>query len=474
MIVDLNYTKTNRKDSLYFILLTSFSLLAYLLLNLFIIKKAPKVDLLITGLNIIPFFVFFYFVLSKEIKTLLILITLLPLFIISVTLHYFIKYIIIQDIPLIFLSLLALIQFLVNSKSFSIKINYFSKPLLLFFLYSIFLAFFALIRKNNPTFILDEFYHTLYYPFGLVIFYMLGNRKDYYIIILFLIFFEFVFSIINIYMNLFTSLERFVTFQSYISPFVLGLLFSYIIFYQRNKNLYWYLAVFLFTVITFGIFITMTRSLWASILITFGSILFYFLWKIRKVNIIKIILLYVLLSAPLVFFISNHKQTKITQKDINDINYRTSSLANPLEDTSFLMRMEIDYYSILHFLESPIIGKGFGDFVQYKFMSVLRNKIIYPDNSWLFFLWKGGLVGFLIVVFLYYRWAKTLLFIFNFSQNELTRAISLGILGGLLGLVFLGLFNAILIKYKVLVYFSALIGYTQYEYSNIDNDLSDI
>jgi len=153
------------------------------------------------------------------------------------------------------------------------------------------------------------------------------------------------------------------------------------------------------------------------------------------------------------------------------VQYRTQSVANPLADNSFLMRVELSYYAFQRFLENPLFGKGFGDYVKFKFTAVSNEAIYYIDNSWFYFLWKGGIIGLLLFLWLFARFFKTAYFVFNNSEDLRTKYLCLGILGGFLGIAFLGLLSPLLIKYKSNALIVFIFAYVEFERYKIESSI---
>ena len=126
------------------------------------------------------------------------------------------------------------------------------------------------------------------------------------------------------------------------------------------------------------------------------------------------------------------------------------------------------YYAFLRFSENPFIGKGLGDFVKYKIFLNLKVPNFYIDNSWMYLLWKMGIIGFLIYTIIIFRMLKTSLTIYKKSSNLYNKALSLGIFWGLIGLIFLGFLSPIMFKYKSNFIFAILIAYLEYTRLRID------
>ncbi len=128
------------------------------------------------------------------------------------------------------------------------------------------------------------------------------------------------------------------------------------------------------------------------------------------------------------------------------------------------MRVELDYYAIQKFLKHPIFGSGLGDFVKYKIIKEnVSPPVYYLDSSWLYMLWKGGIIGFLLFAWIYYRFFKASFFVLRNSKNLSTKIICLGLLSGFIGLSFLALLSPLLIKYKTNFLIVFLFAYIEFE-----------
>ena len=212
-----------------------------------------------------------------------------------------------------------------------------------------------------------------------------------------------------------------------------------------------------------GTFVTLTRTLW---IITFLVLILTYLVYVKvnnKFNFLRITsLIFILVISSLVFKGSTkHVQAKSVA--LQSVKYRTSSISNPLEDSSFLMRVEFDYYSIQRFLEKPILGSGLGDYLKYKIVFVSNLPNYYPDSSWFYFLWKGGAIGFLLFLWLYIRFFKAAYFVSNNTSDIRVKYICIGLLAGFIGLSFLAFLSPLLIKYKTNALIAFLFAYIEFE-----------
>jgi len=147
----------------------------------------------------------------------------------------------------------------------------------------------------------------------------------------------------------------------------------------------------------------------------------------------------------------------------NTIQYRTQSVTNPLEDSSFLMRVELSYYAIQRFLEKPFFGNGLGDYLKFKILLADNTPNYYIDNSWFYFLWKGGIFGFVLFFWIYVRFFKAAYFVSKNSTDIRTKFLCIGLLAGFIGLTFLAFLSPILIKYKTNVLIAFAFAYVEFE-----------
>lgn len=397
----------------------------------------------------------------KNIIVVLLILNFLPLLYLNNDFHYNFTLELLSTAPLLLILFLAISHFFLYSKNFSIKITYLQKPILFFVIYFFISGIIDFFDQKDSFWLTVQLFHISLYLLIFPFYYLLSNRKDYYNILLVLFIIAVVISLEYIYYNLFIVNFRFVTFQSGFLPIVSAILFAYFLFAKKMiKRLG---AIFLLSVIVLGTFMTLTRTLWivTAIVILATFIVYYISQNIISVKRSVVILFLIIL--PLFIFgdqvILNNKQIKPAES----VEYRTKSVANPLEDISFLMRVEVSTYAYNKFLESPIFGKGLGDFVKYIFTVSSNERLFYIDNSWFYFLWKGGIIGLIIYLWLIIRFFKSTYFILRNSDNFQNKFLFLGLIGGFVGILTLGFLSPLLIKYKTNVLIVFLFAYVDFE-----------
>jgi O-antigen ligase len=348
---------------------------------------------------------------------------------------------------------------LYRSDKLKINLTYLQKPVLLFVLYSIITTLIGLANSKPLMVIAREFFHVFYYLFAIVI-YKYFNSKDYSRAFTFLLLLSIIISFEYVYVNLFTTVNRFVTFQSGLLPIASTILFSAILFNIKRS-----ITSVLLIIIVLGTFVTLTRTLWITTFISFGAALLLFLYYEKKTKIITIIILVFIMLVPL-FFITKYNKSNQASSTEQNVQDRTQSLAKPTEDHSFLMRAEIGLYVVRRFITSPIIGKGFGDYVRYRILGDTKANVIYPDSTYLYILWKSGIIGFIIYLTIFWRFLKITFTNYKNSDSIKTKIISLGLLSAFLGLAFLNVLSPLFIKYKSNIIIAFFLAYSDFQYNS--------
>lgn len=416
--------------------------------------------------NIGIFTVLFFSLSIKNLYTALIIFNLIPLLYFNLPFHYSLRAIIIQDIPFLLLFGVFFFKSLSQKGVFRIELNYVELPFVIFGFYIFFMTVLGFFNNHTSLYIADEFWHSIYYLGFFVLSTLLKQKKEYEYILYFLLILSVLISIELVFFSFYTDIERFVIFQSYILPLFFSIAISIFLFKNLNttrKILFLTMSI----IIGVGIFITLTRTVWVATLISLFILVAIYLVKKRNISKKLIFIILLLFMLPILFMGDAPKSKSANTQSYNDVEYRTQSVVNPTEDISFLMRIELTIYIIQEFLESPIIGKGFGDAVEYKILGITGVPIYYPDNSWLFFMWKGGIVGLLIFGWIYFRILRTSWNIAANTQDLFSKSIMYGIFAGLIGLAFLGLFNAVLIKYKTTLILPIIFAYVNFEYNRL-------
>ncbi|MGA7836975.1 MAG: O-antigen ligase family protein, partial [Ignavibacteriaceae bacterium] len=426
------------------------------------IKLTPKyASLLLIFSALILISIVAYLEIIKNFYAFLLIINFIPLLLLNNNIHYDLKLELFSLIPLFVLTLLAIGNYILHEDKLSFQMDYLRLPVLLVVVYFGVNAFIAVSGGRNLYWILVEYFHFLLYLAIIPISYLFRERRIYTIVLGSLLIISVLISIEYISYNLFIIGGRFVTFQSGFLPLTIGVVFAYILFNKRKLNRLG--AGLVLGVLIAGTFITLTRTLWATTLVVLVITFLAYLKINNRLNWLKTSVLIITLLATSLFLKGSTQHLQNTSAAKQSIGYRTKSISTPFEDPSFLMRVEFSYYALERFLTHPIFGDGLGDYLKYKIViqSNLRN--YYLDNSWFYFLWKGGGVGFLLILWLYFRFLKSAYLLSKHSTDTTVKYISLGLFAGFIGLICLAFLSPLLIKYKTNVLIAFLFAFVEFE-----------
>jgi hypothetical protein len=245
------------------------------------------------------------------------------------------------------------------------------------------------------------------------------------------------------------------------------MLYAYVLT-EKKWNAFRMTAIVLIFFIAAALVASLTRALWVSTFLSVGVVTFFHFKKNRTLSYGKILLILVV-AIPLLF-LRVGKPSREAAFVARGVENRAQSITNPGSDISFLMRVEIGYYALQKFMESPIVGRGLGDHVNFRILLSSRTEIYYADNSWIFFLWKGGIFGFSLAVWLFSRLLKQMRFLYTRSEGIKVQALILGLFGGMIALLFDGLFSATLMKYKYGIVFAIIFAYIEFEKGEVRHD----
>ncbi len=405
------------------------------------------------------FSVILYFEFLKDFSVYLLIVNFFPLLLLDNNLHYDFHLEMISFIPLFGLTLFAVCLYLLNERDLSIKMSYLELPVISLVTYFGLSALIAITKGRDNYWILIEFTHFFLYMLVFPILYLLKHRNKYLSVLKFLLVLSIIISLQYIVFDLLIFRGRFVTFQSGFLPLTIGVMFAYFLLNKDKK-----LASFIIlSILIIGTFVTLTRTLWVVTFLVMLSVYLIYLKYNNKLTVFKTSFLILILIFPVI--ISGDSVKKIQTKALvnQSVKARAESLSNPLDDSSFLMRVELGYYAVEDFLKHPILGDGLASYVKYKIMVFNRLPVYYIDSSWLYMLWKGGIIGFALFVWLFVRFFKSAFYVLKNSSDFNARIISLGLIGGFIGLSFLGIFSPLLIKYKTNALIAILFAYIEFE-----------
>lgn len=388
--------------------------------------------------------------------------------------NYYLNYIVIQDLPVIFLGVLAVISWFSQSGSLKIGTGYFGKPLLMMFIAAFLLMIFGIVRGNNSYFSVYEFVHFIYLLLAFPISFMIRDPKKYNTIFNTLLSAAVVITFQYILFGiLYYTDTRYTTFHASMYPVFIALLVSKFIFLEGEvlKRIGIVALIIFYAAGAYG---TLTRSVWISMVIALVATVGFYYYDNNRERLKKYSNFLIMISAvATVMFLYSFVVTSVETAQKEGLDYATNrserleSLSAPSSDASFLMRVEIAYYLYEKFIASPLIGEGLGSSVTYKIFG--DSELYYPDSVWFYYLWKGGILYFALAVWLYTRLFKSAIKIYRASEDLTVRIYMLAIVGGFTAMMFYGLFAPQLIKYsKLNLVFAILYAFVISEEKKLD------
>lgn len=441
----------------------------HILAAIIIITTTAEISLIVLSSYIyLLVFMIIALIYSGKFALILLISSLIPLLVISNFLHYQLLVIVVQNFALYIFFLVAFFFYLGNSKIELNLTNYLNLPVFLILIYTSIQLTIGIVNSRDTSKIFFEFYNYFYYSFVIILPILLKQEQDFRLLIKAILI---IFTILAVEHSILflTFDDRFVSFQSNFFVFILSF-FLAIRFYFHVAKLKKLMIRILIVLILFGIFSTLTRGIWVSALVTIIMTYLIYLkvekgWQVKKMIPFVLILLLPLIVLQDKATVENQQSSE----DYYNVSYRTKSIVNPTEDTSFLMRVEAGYYTINKFLDQPLFGQGFGDYYKYIIFDRSTLPHYYLDNSWIYFLWKGGLIGFFLMVFLYFRFFKASLFVLEFTKDRFVKLVSLATLASLVGVMVLSLLTAVLIKYKLNLIFAMLMAYINVHFNRLNS-----
>jgi hypothetical protein len=382
-----------------------------------------------------------------------------PLLLLDNNIHYDFHLEMISFIPLVGLALLAVCLYILNEDDILFKMSYLELPVIVLVTYFGLSALIALAQGRDTQWILIEFIHFGLYMVIFPVLYLLRNRDKFLIVLKFLFWLSILIALQYIVFDLIIFRGRFVTFQSGFLPLPIGVIFAYFLFRKDKRQI----SFIILTVLITGTFVTLTRTLWIISFIVMLAVYVFYLKYNNKLTIFKTSFLILLLIVPVLISGDSVKNVQAKAVVNQSVKARAESISNPLEDSSFLMRVELGYYAIKDFLKHPLFGTGLASFVKYKILVLNNLPVYYIDSSWIYMLWKGGLLGFALFSWLYFRFFKAAFYVLKNSPDINVKIISLGLIGGFIGLVLLGVLSPLLIKYKTNALIAFLFAYIEFE-----------
>ncbi len=453
--IKINLSKKNWFLSLSFFLLIILS-------QVILLNVINNINIII-GFNCFLAVVAFLTFLDLKAELQLLILAILPLIIVNYNFGRSFQYIVLQNITLTIFAFFALFKFLYEYEAGKNKNEKLFVLIFIFTGYSIFLSIRGILSGAPVNFVFNEFYQNFYFFLPIPIYYLIRDRYSYKALLITIVF-VFLIIAIEFFVISYSRGTRFLSFQYLFFPFIIGTLFGLIFLYKNNvMSKIFYLILFL--IVWLGSIATAARTMWVANLLTIFFIVFFYQRYVKKnLKIFFLVTIFLLtLTIPFIIKSDNAKVSSLP----TSTEERMESISNPTGDTSFLMRVEASFLAIQKFIQHPLIGEGYGRHIKFKWL--LSTQVIYLDNSFLYFLWKGGLIGLMLVLLLYFVFIKDTLFVIKNSNKKDSQLIAIIILSSFIAFLFEGILSANLIGFKLNYLYAIAFAYIIFEKKNIVN-----
>jgi O-antigen ligase len=331
----------------------------------------------------------------------------------------------------------------------------------LFLIYVVFMALRGLVENPNTQIIYNEAHHLLLYGFFFIYARLLSDRDMMDVlhavpVVTGIVSIEFILLVASEGGLSSIFVKRIVTQQPHLAQVAVPLLAGSFLLPQKRIRL-WSVAIFL--PIAAMVFFCQQRGLWVGVFLATVLVLVFNFLKNRFTvfRFLKVILALVLILALLagVLWIIDRL---VTGSVFFTLFERLFSLTTVGTDTSMNIRMSEIRRALDLWDNSPVsilFGTGLGS--EYDTVDINRTYGYSVDNSFAFLLWKTGLVGLLLFVFIFLNTIRKGFSLLRFDLPPEHRHAASASTAALIGLCFIAFTNACIVSYRFILIWSFLI-----------------
>jgi|GEM_PF-4491281 len=219
-------------------------------------------------------------------------------------------------------------------------------------------------------------------------------------------------------------------------PIAMNLILSFLLFANMSKHTKYFL-VSAFVVLLFAIFISLTRGMWISTLVSSFILIGYYVYQKGRRAFLTLIRVSVVAVLLLIAFLYAFTDQPMLQQIRTLGSARISSIFQATSDISLISRYQEIVQAIRLVRSHPFFGLGLGAIVSWRDMLFpwLIHSTSYIHNSYFWILLKTGIIGFgttIIVLFLFFK--KTISLLRRIGPPY-QRAIVVGLATGLVSVL---------------------------------------
>lgn len=248
--------------------------------------------------------------------------------------------------------------------------------------------------------------------------------------------------------------ERAATDQQHLLNLAIPMLFAFL-FLARD---WWHrvLAIVLLMPMLAATYVTLTRAIW--IYVPFSVVLLVALLVIH--HHVRTRLVTALASALVVGALAIGGYRLFTGQLAGGheaIAWRAGTMRNLVQDPSLALRVDVGFQALGRFGSSPVWGTGLADHVRYRVLPI-PGGIYLMDLSYVWVLWRLGVLGMISFLGLYFIFMKRVWFVYRHTGDDFQRWTAAGVFVSFVALLLIGLESGILVIYRFNLVWAALMG----------------
>jgi hypothetical protein len=203
-------------------------------------------------------------------------------------------------------------------------------------------------------------------------------------------------------------------------------------------------------------YVTQTRALWLYIPLSL-VLLTVLLTVHRYIRARSLATLAVGVGLVLAAILGYTALTRGAESGHRAIAVRAESLKNLSSDLSLAERIDLAFQAYSRVSRQPLLGTGLGDHLRYRIIQV-NEPLYFMDFSYMWVLWKMGIMGLIPLLGLYFVFLKRTWFVYRHTTDQFQRAAASGIFVAFIGLMITGFESGILIIYRFNLVWAVLMG----------------
>ena len=458
-IIDTINTKTIKaKDKNIFILL----IVVELLFSLLFVFKEGNIELLIAIYFLTAFLLAISFP-SLLVYILIFYMSILPSYSNYLRHPFFFSYL---SLP-IFIALISLtalvfgIEFVFTDKKKPYNFSAIDYSLILFISWLILSSLHGLSNGLSFKIVLRDFFFPALYLFYFIVYLKNWSEErifrfwDFLVIITILISFEYIYvaMVESSFIKFF--LKRIATQQPHLAQFTFPIALSLLLFNGKSGEKI--LAIISLPLILSLIFLSQQRGLWISVVFSILVLLVFYIFKDKdSEKRLKRFLGFIIVISILSIFMIIMLAKLFERSPVLTLIFRFESIFHPSKDISAIIRFGEIARALHQWEQNILLGSGLGATINPITLSHYSPYLV--DNSFIYLLWKTGLIGLGLFLFFMISSIKMGIDAYKITNKIRTKGLIAALVSGLIGLNIVAMTNTSIILYRFVIVWAIAIA----------------